>query len=165
MRLGWAGAVLGLVAGAVLAGAAPWAALVVRVEGVQVLALPVAMDERVGLRFIHSVDGLPVEDWYEVRRGGLVQVETRLLSFGTGMGHIPGQGRAVEDGAWLRVTGLERPIGTLHLRVGDPEVDHRLLYRQAEIRLSPQWAGKALVLEVERFPWAWVGAIGWGDGR
>lgn len=164
MRLAWAGAVLGLMAGAALAVSAPQAALVVRMEGVQVLALPVAMDERIGLRFIHSVDGLPVEDWYEVRPEGLVQVETRFLSFGTGMGHIPGQGRAVEDGVWLRVIGLERPIGTLHLRVGDPEVDHRLLYRQTEIRLSPHWAGKALVLGVERLPWAWVGASGWGDG-
>ncbi|BAS25888.1 DUF1850 domain-containing protein [Limnochorda pilosa] len=160
-------AALALAVWAALAPSWPVArpALVVRHEGRPVLVLPVEPGERVGLRFIHSVDGLPVEDWYEVRPDGLMEVESRLLSFGTGMGQIPGQGHAVEDGPWLRVTGLERPIGVLRLRVGPSEVDHTLLYRGGEIPLSARWAGEALTLEAGRAPlWAARG-YGWGDRR
>ncbi|MEW6046985.1 MAG: DUF1850 domain-containing protein [Bacillota bacterium] len=150
-RLGAGLLIAGLAAAAWLWPARP--VLVVRQGAVPVLALPLLPGETVGVRFVHSVDHLPVEDRYVASRGrGLVQVETRLLSFGTGMGTIPGQGRAVVDGPWLRVTDMSRAIGRLVLRVGSPGVDHAVLYRGCAFSLTERWAGERLVLEA-----VWVG--------
>lgn len=123
--------------------------------------LPVREGEAFGLRFVHSVDGLPVEDDYTVWPVGpgqalLVQAETRLLSFGAGMGAIPGEGRAVEEGTWLRITAMGRSIGpALVLRVGSVSVDHRLLYRGCSLPLSERWAAWRVRLEARSLP-GWV---------
>lgn len=123
--------------------------------------LPLRDGETLGLRFVHSVDGLPVEDAYGVQpqspwRAVLVQVETRLLSFGTGMGAMEGQGRALEEGAWLRIAGMNRVIGAvLRVRVGSAAVDHRLVYRGCALPLSDRWAGWRVRLEARMVP-AWL---------
>lgn len=146
------------------AGAAP--VLVVRRAGTPALLLPLQPGETVALRFVHSVDGLPVEDRYAVAPGaaGLIQTETRFLSIGTGMGLIPGEGRPVEQGRWLRVTEMHRPIGTLALRVGTPGVDHTLVYRGCDISLTRRWAGQRVTLEAVWVP-AWMHGLLDAGGR
>lgn len=122
------------------------AAVAVQVDSDVVGLLPMAPADRLGIRFIHSLDHLPVEDWYVVRGGELVQVSTRLVQFGAGMGHIAGEGRGHADGDWWEITGMERHIGTLVLRIGRASVDHRLLYRGQEVGLSACWPGQRLTL-------------------
>lgn len=130
-------------------------AVVVEVDGAGVVGhLPLEPGEQLGVSFIHSLDKLPVEDWYVLRDGSLVQVSTRLKQFGAGMGHIPGQGHGHADGDWWKVSGLERQIGALVLRIGPLSVDHRLLYRGHEVRLSTCWPGQRLTLRPARKPGA-----------
>lgn len=129
------------------------AAVVVGLDGVGVIGyLPLAPGERLGVSFIHSVDKLPVEDWYVLGEGGLVQESTRLIQFGAGMGHIAGQGKGHSDGDWWVVAGMNRPIGTLVLRVGSASVDHRLLYRDRQLRLSVCWPRERLTLRPVQTP-------------
>lgn len=129
----------------------PRAAVAVELDGAGVIGhLPLAPGEQLGVSFVHSVDKLPVQDWYVLRDGVLVQESTRLVQFGAGMGHIPGQGVGHDDGDWWEVTGLDRPIGTLVLRVGPASVDHRLLYRGRELSLSACWPGRRLMLRPVR---------------
>ena len=152
-------AVPGAVPGLLTLGRAVFPAeplLVVWRGALPVAVLPLRPGEEVALRFIHSVDGLPVEDRYAATRDrGLVQTETRLLSFGAGTGLIPGQGTPVLDGPWLRVVGMNRPIGRLALRVGSARVGHTLLHRGCGIPLSERWPGQRLVMEAVWVP-AWL---------
>lgn len=129
-----------------------WPAVVISDHGglVGVVALPAG--ERLGLRFVHSVDGLPVEDRYAVVGGRLVQRETRLLSFGAGMGHVHGEGTGRADGRWWQVEGMARDVGTLAVRVGPADVDHRLRYRGRDVPLSACYAGERLTLRAARLP-------------
>lgn len=142
------------VAALVVAGAAfmPWVEGIAVTEprGNPVLLLPLRPGETFTIRFIHSIDGLPVEDTYRLGPTGLVQTQTRLLSFGAGMGHIEGDGTAEWDGPWTVITGMARPIGTLRLRVGSPAVDHTLLWRDFSWRLSPRFAGQLLIIAPAR---------------
>lgn len=145
----WYGAAALVVAGAAFM---PWVEGIAVTEprGNPVLLLPLRPGETFTIRFIHSIDGLPVEDTYRIAPTGLVQTQTRLLSFGAGMGHIEGDGTAEWDGPWTVITGMTRPIGILRLRVGSPSVDHTILWRGASWRLSPQFAGRLLIIAPAR---------------
>jgi hypothetical protein len=138
--------------GLALTAAAPaqHTAVAVEIDARPVGLLPMTAGDRLGISFIHSVDRLPVEDWYVLRDGHLVQDSTRLVEFGAGMGHIAGQGRGRADGDWWEVSGLDRHIGTLVLRIGPPSVEHRLLYRDREVNLSACWPGQRLTLRPVR---------------
>lgn len=115
-----------------------------------VLVLPLRRDETFSIRFIHSVDRLPIVEHYRRDRNGLVQTETRLLSFGAGTGHIEGQGTVTEDGPWTVITGLNRPIGRLRQRIGSEAVDHTLIWRGCSWRLSQRFSGEVLIIEATR---------------
>lgn len=145
-------AVLMAVTGLTVTAAAPaqHPAVAVEIDSRTVGLLPVTPGDRLGISFIHSVDHLPVQDWYVLRDGELVQDSTRLVQFGAGMGHIPGQGHGHPDGDWWEVSGLDRHIGTLVLRIGPPSVEHRLLYRDREVNLSACWPGQRLTLRPVR---------------
>lgn len=141
---------VGLTTTAAAPSRATAAAVVVEVDSEPVGVLPMGPGERVGIRFIHSLDHLPVEDWYVVRDGELVQESTRLIQFGAGMGHIAGEGHGHADGDWWEISGMGRHIGTLVLRIGPASVDHRLLYRGREVSLSACWPGQRLTLRPVR---------------
>ena len=47
----------------------------------------------------HSVEGFEVSDCYENREGRMVLVQSHLPDFAAGLGHSPGRGRQVSDGA------------------------------------------------------------------
>jgi hypothetical protein len=65
------------------------------------------------LRYVHSVERTPVIEIYRIQRGSLVLVETRFRSSGWG---LPSQGYVLRGG-WFVVSGRDRPLGALHLRV------------------------------------------------
>jgi hypothetical protein len=122
-------------------------------EGDTIGHLPLAEGERFTIAYVHSIDGLPIEEDIGVRDGHLVVEATRLRQFGAGMGHIPGEGTGHAEGEWWVIEGIDRDIGTeLVLRVGSPAVDHRIRTPGDEVRLSPCLAARPVTVEPVRVP-------------
>ncbi|WP_306370567.1 DUF1850 domain-containing protein [Nocardiopsis sp. CC223A] len=144
------------VAAAVLAALAALAwpvhpALRIADEGAVIGHLPLAAEEVFTIAYVHSIDGLPIEEDIAVRDGRLVVDATRIRQFGAGMGQIPGEGRGRADGRWWVIEDMNRDIGTeLAIRVGSPAVDHRLRTPGAEVRLSPCLTAHRVTVEPVR---------------
>lgn len=105
---------------------------------------PMSEGETFELHFMHSVDKLPVQDFFVYRNGALVLEQTRCLSFGAGLGYA-GQGELKGENGWNIIDNMDRQVGTLPLRVGTI-ADHRIIYRGEEFRLARYFAPKSLVL-------------------
>lgn len=87
----------------------------------------------------HSVQGFPVTDCYENRGGRMVLVRSRQPDFAAGLGHIPGRGRQVSDGAggyWIEDIDEPVPGDAYVLRPGAGPVDHRLQAGDRTVSLS-----------------------------
>lgn len=103
------------------------------------------------LSYIHSIDGLPIEEDLRVTEGELVVERTRLKQFGAGMGHIDGEGQGRADGDWWVVDDLERDIGSqMHLRAGATRIDHRITSAEHELRLSVCLPGERITISAAR---------------
>ncbi|MCL6448551.1 MAG: DUF1850 domain-containing protein [Armatimonadetes bacterium] len=101
------------------------------------------------LRYIHSVDRLPVYDEFRFLDGELVLTGARCFCFGAGLGYT-GEGVLRGENGWDVIDGMHRPADSLPLRVGTV-ADHTLLYRRREIHLNRSFRGQTLVhLEVVR---------------
>ncbi|WP_159943914.1 MULTISPECIES: DUF1850 domain-containing protein [unclassified Nocardiopsis] len=124
-----------------------WPALRISDAGETIGHLSLAEGERLTIAYVHSIDGLPIEEDLRVRDGRLVVEATRVRQFGAGMGHIPGEGTGRADGRWWVVEGIDRDIGPeLVIRVGAPAVDHRLRTPREEVRLSPCLAARPVAV-------------------
>lgn len=87
----------------------------------------------------HSVEGFEVSDCYENREGRMVLVQSHLPDFAAGLGHIPGRGRQVSDGAGgYFILNIDEPVpGDAYiLRPGLASVDHRLQMGEQIVSLS-----------------------------
>ena len=87
----------------------------------------------------HSVQGFPVADCYENRGGRMVLTRSHQPDFAAGLGHIPGRGRQVSDGAGgYRIEAIDEPVpGDAYvLRPGGPAVDHRIAAETGTVSLS-----------------------------
>ncbi len=87
----------------------------------------------------HSVQGFEVADCYQNRSGRMVLVRSHQPDFAAGLGHIPGRGRQVSDGAGgYRILGIDEPVpGNAYvLRTGGAAVDHRLRIGKRVVSLS-----------------------------
>jgi hypothetical protein len=87
----------------------------------------------------HSVEGFEVSDCYENRDGRMVLVQSHLPDFAAGLGHIPGRGEQVSDGAGgYFILNIDEPVpGDAYiLRPGLGRVDHRLSVGEQIISLS-----------------------------
>ncbi|AXI56024.1 hypothetical protein SuNHUV7_19700 (plasmid) [Pseudoseohaeicola sp. NH-UV-7] len=87
----------------------------------------------------HSVEGFEVSDCYENREGRMVLVQSHLPDFAAGLGHIPGRGRQVSDGAGgYFILNIDEPVpGDAYiLRPGLASVDHRLQVGEQIVSLS-----------------------------
>lgn len=114
-------------------------------------ALALLDHDKLSISYVHSIDGLPVEEDLRVNGSELIVERTRLRQFGAGMGHIEGQGHGYSDGEWWVLDGLERHIGQdLHLRVGLPNIDHRLRAGETELHLSRCMAGERVTISAGR---------------
>lgn len=110
--------------------------------------LPLAEGEQFTVAYVHSIDGLPIEENIEVREGRLVVDSTRLRQFGAGMGHVPGEGSGRAEGDWWVIEGMDREIGSvLALRVGAASVDHRVRTPDTEVQLSPCLSSRRVTVE------------------
>ncbi|MFX0546953.1 DUF1850 domain-containing protein [Roseovarius sp. S1116L3] len=87
----------------------------------------------------HSVEGFEVSDCYENRDGRMVLVQSHLPDFAAGLGHIPGRGEQVSDGAGgYFILNIDEPVpGNAYiLRPGLGHVDHRLQVGNRAVSLS-----------------------------
>lgn len=129
--------------------AAPvWSALTVSTDGDR---LAVLETDTLTISYVHSIDGLPIEEDLRVADDEFIVERTRLRQFGAGMGHIQGEGEGHREGKWWVIDNMERHIGPqLHLRVGAPRVDHRVQAGDAELALSGCLAGERVTFTTER---------------
>lgn len=91
--------------------------------------------ERWCLTWRHSVAGFVVRDCFELRNGAMVLDTSETPDFAAGLGPTPGRGRLRSDGSGgyrLEDIGLVVGPGGLPLRIGSPEVDHRLIFKDDE---------------------------------
>lgn len=101
----------------------------------------------------HSVAGFEVSDCYENRDGRMVLVRSHQPDFAAGLGHLPGRGRQVSDGAggyWI--LGIDEPVpgDSYILRPGGPSVDHRLMSSTTEFSLSKVAARRKVRIALRR---------------
>ena len=108
-------------------------------DGTEIARLPVPDGAGWCVLWHHSVKGFEVADCYENRDGAMVLVRSHLPDFAAGLGHIPGRGRQVSDGAggyWI--LDIDEPVrGNAYiLRPGAGAVDHRIAAGGRTVSLS-----------------------------
>lgn len=135
-----------------LAAAVPWQpAVSIAIPGeAPLVVFPLRPEEQFSIRFIHSIDGLPIIERYTLDGAELVQTETRLLSFGIGTGYVEGDGVLTEDGEWVVIADMDRRIGKLRQRAGVESVDHTIVWRDRALRLSHMFPDTLFVIEGTR---------------
>ncbi|WP_116244176.1 DUF1850 domain-containing protein [Nocardiopsis sp. FIRDI 009] len=116
-----------------------------------VLRVPVEIGDRIELSHTHSVHRRPVHEVYSVSpSAGLAMEELRADAHGA---NLPSGAETVDgvtstfesDGSGYRVDHHGRPLGTVRMVVGTPDVDHRLTLRGHQIRLLDLVAPRARV--------------------
>jgi len=104
---------------------------------------PLADGEDFSIRYIHSVDKLPVHEFYTNRHGQLVLTGIKVIDFGAGLDYT-GEGDLRMEGKWTYIENMNREIDSLPLRVGSI-ADHTLIYRKKEFHLRDYFQAFALV--------------------
>ena len=120
-------------------------------SGRLIASLPMPEGETWCLEWNHSVAGFRVQDCYRHREGLMVLERSHQPDFAAGLGHVPGRGQQVSDGEggyWIE--GIDEPVpgNRYHLRVGSPEVNHRLLHEDRRLSLSDQAAGERVMIHL-----------------
>jgi hypothetical protein len=99
--------------------------------------------ETFSIRYIHSVDKLPVHEFYINEDGELILTGIKVIDFGAGLDYV-GEGDLRMEGKWTYIDNLQRKIDSLPLRVGSI-ADHTLIYRDKEIYLRNHFPAFTLV--------------------
>jgi hypothetical protein len=110
----------------------------------QSITFPVAMGDFFTIKYIHSVDKLPVYDDFQVSGPGeFMLLQTRQHTFGAGLGDWQGEVK-FEDGLQV-IKNINKKFTELHLRVGRV-ADHTFFVGDSEIPLSQTFLGGELVV-------------------
>lgn len=120
-------------------------------EDQELVRVPLADEPRWHLAWHHSVTGILVRDFYEVRDGTMVLTHSHTPAFDAGLGHLPGRGRAESDGRggyWIRDLNEPVPGNAYWLRVGAPRVGHTLVHDGVRVNLSALAAGQRVLVAV-----------------
>jgi len=118
--------------------------------GEDILTLPLRAREPFFIEYIHSSDGTPVRDTFEISEiGHLILIEEAFLWYGAGLEFQSHPGtQVVFDGKWSRVR-LNRVLPELPIRVGRI-AEQRLTLGNQSIRFDRLVkAGETLVLRVK----------------
>jgi hypothetical protein len=118
-------------------------------DGRQLVGLPMPEGERWCLVWNHSVTGIRIQDCYRHHAGQMVLERSHQPDFAAGLGHVPGRGRQVSDGEggyWIEDIDEPVPGNRYRLRVGSPEVNHRLLHDGRRLSLSERAAGERVTI-------------------
>lgn len=92
--------------------------LFIRGEGKTIAALPAAAGDELVIRFIHSVQKTPVEEYLAVEDGGLVLKKTRYRSLGVGLPFLATEGSFKGEDGWFVFDNMNRKFPSLSLRPG-----------------------------------------------
>lgn len=120
-------------------------------DGTEIARLPMPEGSGWCVLWNHSVQGFPVTDCYENRDGHMVLVRSHQPDFAAGLGHIPGRGRQVSDGAggyWILDIDEPVPGDAYVLRPGRGPVDHRLQVGETVVSLSQAAARTRVRIEL-----------------
>lgn len=129
------------------AGAEPF--LEIRIEGSKLRTVPLPEQQEICLSWAHSVTGGKVADCFENRAGQLLLTRSYLHDFAAGLGEVEGRGRlasAPEGGYWIEAMDEPLQDNRLRLRIGTPQVGHRLQSRDIDIPLSELAPGARAIL-------------------
>jgi hypothetical protein len=119
-------------------------------NGSSLISIPIEPGECFAIRYIHSVDISPVyEIFYADDKKGIIIKETYFKMFGAGMGHWPQRGTIVEQNGWIFIKDMHITIGEFYLRIGAPSVDHTILIKNQEIRLSRMIPGSRVRIYIK----------------
>ncbi len=99
--------------------------------------------EEFSVIYIHSVDRLPVHEFYINKDGQLFLTGIKVIDFGAGLDYT-GEGKLRMDGKWTYIDNMHRKIDSLPLRIGSV-ADHTLIYRDKRIRLQDHFSAFTLV--------------------
>ncbi len=122
-----------------------------KMNGQELISVPIKPGEGFTIRYIHSVDISPVyEVFYADEKKGIIIKETYFKMFGAGMGHWPDRGRIVEENGWIVIKDMNIAIGEFYLRIGAPSVDHTILIKGQEIHLSRLIPGKRIRIHIQQ---------------
>jgi hypothetical protein len=149
---GYVSTIAAAVAGAAVVLLCPVVGVEVATDGRCLLFLPLADGEPLDLTWRHSVDGILVRDRF-TRDGGVLLLSASYTPFfAAGLGEITGRGRVVgTEGQGLAIVDLNEPLPDgLPLRVGSPDVAHRLHHRGRHYDLSIRAAHRLVRLQVAR---------------
>ena len=127
--------------------------LVIRpVEGGKPLfQIPVEPGDRFTLRYIHSVDLVPVWEVHSIGMEGDIYIEEeRFEMFGAGMGHWEGHGILTKRGRYLVIEDIHRNLGSFVLRVGSENGGHTILLDDRRLDLFRVAAGRAVSVAAEQ---------------
>ena len=144
-------AYLTLLVGFARAQAAPYL-VVTGPDGSELVRFSLADEPRWHLAWHHSVTGILVRDFYEVRDGTMMLTDSHTPAFDAGLGHIPGRGRAESDGRggyWIFDIDEPVPGNAYWLRVGSPRVGHTRVHAGERVNLSELAAGRRVRVAVE----------------
>jgi hypothetical protein len=105
--------------------------------GRPLLVLPLEPGEHFTINYFHSVENAPIWEVHSLDASGRIYIEEeRYLKFGAGMGKMPGVGHMAKRGPYEVITDMHMPTGNFILRIGNPGVDHTLLWRGTRTNLS-----------------------------
>src|SRR5690554_6884475 len=105
----------------------------------------------------HSVRHFTVLDCYHHRAGNMELERSHQPDFAAGLGYTEGRGELVSDGEggyWIENINEPVPGNRYVLRVGSPQVDHRLLWQRGgkayRLSLSERAAGERVTLQLTK---------------
>ena len=130
--------------------------LVVTAGGQRLLMKEAVAGMALSLRFIHSVQKTPVEEFLVVNEAcnELTLTATKYQSFGVGLPFLPGEGEFTQEGDYFYLRGQNRHFKELGLRVGKgtelslsiadkylPVYEDYAPGTLVELKLVPLWKG------------------------
>ncbi len=120
-----------------LYSAQPLMLVVETFKGKPLVQIPVKQGDTFIIYYIHSVDISPVYEVFSVDvRKGIILLRSCMKMFGAGFDPWEAHGKIIEENGWLKMVGLNVPLGRFLLRVGAPTVDHTLKIKGMNIYLS-----------------------------
>lgn len=112
------------------------------------LMIPVQAGEEFTLRYIHSVDLLPVYELFKISEGELLLLEMRGNIFGAGLGECQGD-LALEDDMQA-VKNINLSLPELLLRIGTI-AEHTLIFKDKEFFLAEEFTpGELVIISVDK---------------
>ncbi len=115
--------------------------------GEKFLMIPVQSEEKFILRYIHSVDLLPVYELFKISEGKLLLLEMRGNIFGAGLGDC--QGDLVLEGGMQVVKNINLLLPELPLRISRI-AKHTLVFDNKEIFLTDEFRlGELVIISVQ----------------